>query len=108
MLPQTAAPVALDTPQTVLGACPHDSPDTSAFLTTLENGRATQGQGNPAPEPHERPGATNGHWQTEPPRRWRRWGAPARAERQPYPSWYPSYNIRCASGRKEQRFAAQA
>ena len=35
-------------PQTVRGACPHDCPDTCALLTTVENGRATQVQGNPA------------------------------------------------------------
>ena len=32
----------------VRGACPHDCPDTCALLTTVENGRATQVQGNPA------------------------------------------------------------
>ena len=31
----------------VRGACPHDCPDTCALLTTVENGRATQVQGNP-------------------------------------------------------------
>jgi anaerobic selenocysteine-containing dehydrogenase len=35
-------------PQTVRGACPHDCPDTCALLTTVENGRATKVQGNPA------------------------------------------------------------
>jgi anaerobic selenocysteine-containing dehydrogenase len=39
---------ALLDPQTVRGACPHDCPDTCALLTTVENGRATQVQGNPA------------------------------------------------------------
>jgi anaerobic selenocysteine-containing dehydrogenase len=34
--------------QVVRGACPHDCPDTCALLTTVENGRATQVQGNPA------------------------------------------------------------
>jgi len=34
--------------QTVRGACPHDCPDTCALLTTVENGRATKVQGNPA------------------------------------------------------------
>ena len=33
---------------TVRGACPHDCPDTCALLTTVENGRATKVQGNPA------------------------------------------------------------
>ena len=45
-LPPTVNP----TPATavVRGACPHDCPDTCALLTTVENGRATQVQGNPA------------------------------------------------------------
>ena len=33
--------------QTIRGACPHDCPDTCALLTTVEDGRATQVQGNP-------------------------------------------------------------
>ncbi len=36
---------------TVRGACPHDCPDTCALLTTVENGRATRVQGNPAHRP---------------------------------------------------------
>ena len=44
-LPTTPAP------QQVRGACPHDCPDTCALLTTVENGRATRVQGNPA-HPH--------------------------------------------------------
>jgi anaerobic selenocysteine-containing dehydrogenase len=32
----------------VLGACPHDCPDTCALVTTVENGVATRVQGNPA------------------------------------------------------------
>ena len=35
----------------VRGACPHDCPDTCALLTTVENGRATKVQGNPAHRP---------------------------------------------------------
>src|SRR5574343_1585774 len=35
-------------PTLVRGACPHDCPDTCALLTTVENGRATRVQGNPA------------------------------------------------------------
>jgi anaerobic selenocysteine-containing dehydrogenase len=35
----------------VRGACPHDCPDTCALITTVENGRATQVQGNPAHAP---------------------------------------------------------
>ncbi len=43
----------LDSPgtATVRGACPHDCPDTCALLTTVENGRATRVQGNPAHRP---------------------------------------------------------
>ena len=37
-----------DAIQVVRGACPHDCPDTCALLTTVENGRATKVQGNPA------------------------------------------------------------
>ena len=40
-----------DTPPIVRGACPHDCPDTCALLTTVENGRATKVQGNPAHAP---------------------------------------------------------
>ncbi len=36
---------------TVLGACPHDCPDTCALVTTVENGRAVKVQGNPAHPP---------------------------------------------------------
>jgi anaerobic selenocysteine-containing dehydrogenase len=32
----------------VRGACPHDCPDTCAFITTVENGVAVRVQGNPA------------------------------------------------------------
>jgi len=34
--------------QQILGACPHDCPDTCALLTTVENGIALKVQGNPA------------------------------------------------------------
>ena len=37
------APTSID----VRGACPHDCPDTCAFVTTVENGIATKVQGNP-------------------------------------------------------------
>ncbi|WP_416546716.1 molybdopterin-dependent oxidoreductase [Limnohabitans sp. DCL3] len=40
-----------DALQVVRGACPHDCPDTCALLTTVENGRATKVQGNPAHAP---------------------------------------------------------
>jgi anaerobic selenocysteine-containing dehydrogenase len=39
------------TATTVLGACPHDCPDTCSFVTTVEDGVATRVQGNPA-HPH--------------------------------------------------------
>ncbi len=41
----------LDASHTVLGACPHDCPDTCALVTTVENGVATKVQGNPL-HPH--------------------------------------------------------
>ena len=36
-----------DAPTQVRGACPHDCPDTCAWLATVENGVATKVQGNP-------------------------------------------------------------
>ncbi|HSI54615.1 MAG TPA: molybdopterin oxidoreductase family protein, partial [Ramlibacter sp.] len=33
---------------TVVGACPHDCPDTCSLVTTVENGIATKVSGNPA------------------------------------------------------------
>src|SRR6476661_1095742 len=33
--------------QRVLGACPHDCPDTCSLVTTVEDGVATRVQGNP-------------------------------------------------------------
>lgn len=53
----TMTPIALSTadplsPVTqVLGACPHDCPDTCSMLTTVQNGIAIKVQGNPA-HPH--------------------------------------------------------
>ena len=41
--PQPAPPPA----QKVLGACPHDCPDTCSLVTTVENGIAIKVQGNP-------------------------------------------------------------
>jgi anaerobic selenocysteine-containing dehydrogenase len=32
---------------TVIGACPHDCPDTCSLVTTVENGKAIRVQGNP-------------------------------------------------------------
>ena len=40
---QTHPPV-----HTVVGACPHDCPDTCSLLTTVQDGRAIKVQGNPA------------------------------------------------------------
>ncbi|RYF40508.1 MAG: molybdopterin oxidoreductase family protein, partial [Comamonadaceae bacterium] len=37
--------------KTVLGACPHDCPDTCALVTTVQDGKAVKLQGNPA-HPH--------------------------------------------------------
>ena len=34
--------------QTVIGACPHDCPDTCSLVTTVENGKAIRVQGNPS------------------------------------------------------------
>ena len=34
-------------PATVIGACPHDCPDTCSLVTTVVNGVATKVQGNP-------------------------------------------------------------
>ncbi len=39
---------ALAGTHTVLGACPHDCPDTCSLVTTVEKGRAVKVQGNPA------------------------------------------------------------
>ncbi len=36
------------TATTILGACPHDCPDTCSFITTVQDGIATKVQGNPA------------------------------------------------------------
>jgi anaerobic selenocysteine-containing dehydrogenase len=42
------SPAARPAAHQVLGACPHDCPDTCSLLTTVEGGVATQVQGNPA------------------------------------------------------------
>src|SRR6476661_7515689 len=47
----TLSPVISAAPQQVLGACPHDCPDTCSLVTTVENGVATKVQGNPAHRP---------------------------------------------------------
>ena len=49
---QTSQQLDLDSTQplglhTVIGACPHDCPDTCSLVTTVENGRAIRVQGNP-------------------------------------------------------------
>lgn len=41
----------MNTTTTVLGACPHDCPDTCSFITTVQDGVALKVQGNPA-HPH--------------------------------------------------------
>ena len=48
-MPETIAIHAQASPggHQVLGACPHDCPDTCSLLTTVENGIATKVQGNP-------------------------------------------------------------
>jgi anaerobic selenocysteine-containing dehydrogenase len=43
---ETALPTRVA--NTVLGACPHDCPDTCSLVTTVEDGRALRVQGNPA------------------------------------------------------------
>jgi anaerobic selenocysteine-containing dehydrogenase len=48
---ETAAPLSDPTPTQVLGACPHDCPDTCSLLTTVAGGIAIKVQGNPA-HPH--------------------------------------------------------
>ena len=47
-MPETIAIHAQASPGShqVLGACPHDCPDTCSLLTTVENGIATKVQGN--------------------------------------------------------------
>src|SRR4029453_2260665 len=43
------APADSTAPRThVLGACPHDCPDTCALVTTVRDGQAVKLQGNPA------------------------------------------------------------
>ncbi|MGK6310079.1 molybdopterin-containing oxidoreductase family protein [Variovorax sp. DT-64] len=41
----------MNSPTQVLGACPHDCPDTCSLVTTVQDGRAIKLQGNPA-HPH--------------------------------------------------------
>ena len=48
----TATTLSASTPSSqILGACPHDCPDTCSLLTTVQNGVAIKVQGNPA-HPH--------------------------------------------------------
>ncbi|TSE34049.1 molybdopterin oxidoreductase family protein [Tepidimonas taiwanensis] len=42
-----AGAASADTARTVIGACPHDCPDTCSFVTTVHDGRAVRLQGNP-------------------------------------------------------------
>ena len=46
-----ATGIHLKTSVLILGACPHDCPDTCSLLTTVEDGVATRVQGNPAHPP---------------------------------------------------------
>src|SRR5659263_132557 len=48
---KTFSPQADPTTTQVLGACPHDCPDTCSMLTTVAGGIAIKVQGNPA-HPH--------------------------------------------------------
>jgi anaerobic selenocysteine-containing dehydrogenase/cytochrome b len=48
---ETSASLSDATPTQVLGACPHDCPDTCSMLTTVAGGIAIKVQGNPA-HPH--------------------------------------------------------
>ena len=41
----------MTTTSTIVGACPHDCPDTCSFVTTVQDGIAVKVQGNPA-HPH--------------------------------------------------------
>lgn len=41
-------PTPTDTPAQVIGACPHDCPDTCSLVTTVAGGTAIKVQGNPA------------------------------------------------------------
>ncbi len=50
-MPPTSAPQSDPTITQVLGACPHDCPDTCSLLTTVAGGIAIKVQGNPA-HPH--------------------------------------------------------
>ncbi|WPC66405.1 molybdopterin oxidoreductase family protein [Rhodoferax ferrireducens] len=47
----SSSPLSDATPTQVLGACPHDCPDTCSMLTTVAGGIAIKVQGNPA-HPH--------------------------------------------------------
>ncbi|MBT0569813.1 molybdopterin oxidoreductase family protein [Curvibacter sp. CHRR-16] len=44
----TAVTAASDSTHTVLGACPHDCPDTCSMVVTVQGGKAIKVQGNPA------------------------------------------------------------
>ena len=50
MIDTSTEPSAAE-PIQVLGACPHDCPDTCSMLTTVSGGIAIKVQGNPA-HPH--------------------------------------------------------
>ncbi len=48
LAPSATADTAASPSRTVLGACPHDCPDTCALVTTVRDGVAIKLQGNPA------------------------------------------------------------
>ena len=54
-MPKPSLQPRTDASRKILGACPHDCPDTCSLLTTVENGVATRVQGNPA---HPQTGGT--------------------------------------------------
>ncbi len=47
----SSSPASAAAPRTVLGACPHDCPDSCSIVTTVQDGVATRVQGNAA-HPH--------------------------------------------------------
>ena len=50
-MPDSTPSIAISTARDVLGACPHDCPDTCSLVTTVQGGIAIKVHGNPA-HPH--------------------------------------------------------
>ena len=50
-MPDSTPSIAISTARDVLGACPHDCPDTCSLITTVQGGIAIKVHGNPA-HPH--------------------------------------------------------